>query len=66
MPDSEHPVPERDTEPLFWRAIPMRSPPWPQAFVVMTVALLVAVGIWVIYRVIRGWLALSAGKPLPV
>ena len=29
-------------------------------------ALLVAVGIWVTYRVIRGWLALSAGKPLPV
>ena len=28
-------------------------------------ALLVATGIWVAYRVIRGWLALNSGKALP-
>jgi uncharacterized membrane protein len=24
-----------------------------------------ATGIWVLYRIIRGWLALSSAKPLP-
>jgi uncharacterized membrane protein len=28
--------------------------------------LLVAVGIWVLYRIIRGWIALADGKPMPV
>jgi len=28
--------------------------------------LLVAVGIWVLYRIIRGWIALAEGKPMPV
>lgn len=28
--------------------------------------LAVAVGLWVLYRIARGWLALSAGNPLPV
>ena len=29
-------------------------------------AILVLTGLWVIYRIVRGWLALSERKPLPV
>ena len=28
--------------------------------------LVVATGLWVLYRIIRGWLALSSGAPMPV
>jgi uncharacterized membrane protein len=28
--------------------------------------LLVAAGIWVLYRIIRGWIALAEGKPMPL
>lgn len=28
--------------------------------------LLVAVGIWVLYRIIRGWIALAESKPMPL
>jgi uncharacterized membrane protein len=28
--------------------------------------LLVAVGIWVLYRIIRGWIALAEAKPMPL
>ena len=28
--------------------------------------LLVAVGIWVLYRIIRGWIALAEGRPMPL
>ena len=28
--------------------------------------LLVAIGIWVLYRIIRGWMALSSRKPMPL
>jgi uncharacterized membrane protein len=28
--------------------------------------LLVAVGLWVLYRIIRGWIALAEGKPMPL
>ena len=31
---------------------------------ILAVPLFVVVGIWVVYRVIRGWLALKDGKPL--
>ena len=30
----------------------------------LAVAVFVAAGLWVIYRIVRGWLALSEGKPL--
>jgi len=33
--------------------------------VVLAIPLFVVVGIWVAYRVVRGWLALSEGKPVP-
>lgn len=33
---------------------------------VIAIPLFVVVGIWVAYRVVRGWLALSEGKPVPV
>jgi len=32
---------------------------------IVGVPLLFVVGIWVIYRVIRGWLKLGAGEPMP-
>ena len=28
--------------------------------------LLMLLGIWVLYRIIRGWIALASGKPMPV
>ncbi|MEK6245609.1 MAG: hypothetical protein AABM33_14065 [Pseudomonadota bacterium] len=31
----------------------------------VAIPLFLAVGVWVIYRVIRGWLALKDGKPMP-
>ena len=32
--------------------------------VVVAVPLFLAVGVWVVYRVVRGWLALKEGKPV--
>jgi uncharacterized membrane protein len=29
-------------------------------------AIFVAVGIWVLYRIVRGWLALASNKPMPM
>jgi uncharacterized membrane protein len=34
--------------------------------VVIGVPLLLAVGVWVLYRIIRGWLALVDRKPMPM
>ena len=31
---------------------------------ILAVPLFVVVGVWVIYRVVRGWLALKDGKPI--
>ena len=33
---------------------------------VIGIPLLIIVGIWVLYRIVRGWLALSSGKPMPM
>ena len=33
---------------------------------VIGIPLLIAIGIWVIYRIARGWLALLSHKPMPV
>lgn len=32
----------------------------------VAIPLFLAVGLWVIYRVVRGWLALKDGKPMPI
>lgn len=32
----------------------------------VAIPMFLAVGVWVIYRVIRGWLALKDGKPVPI
>jgi uncharacterized membrane protein len=32
----------------------------------VAIPLFIVVGLWVIYRVIRGWLALKDGKPVPI
>ena len=45
MPASDPRLPDVDADPLFWRAIPLRPPPWPVALAVMTVALAVAMGL---------------------
>jgi len=45
MPASESARPGDDREPLFWRAIPLRQPPWPRALFVTATALLVAAGL---------------------
>jgi uncharacterized membrane protein len=34
--------------------------------VLLAIPIFLGVGLWVIYRVARGWLALKDGKPLPV
>lgn len=33
---------------------------------VIGIPLLIAVGIWVLYRIARGWLALASSKPMPM
>lgn len=33
---------------------------------VIAVPLAVGAGIWVLYRIVRGWLALGDGKPMPI
>jgi uncharacterized membrane protein len=33
---------------------------------VIGIPLLIVVGIWVLYRIARGWLALASGKPMPM
>ena len=33
---------------------------------VIGIPLLIIVGVWVLYRIVRGWLALSSGKPMPM
>lgn len=54
----------------FWFAVP-----WAVAGVVLWITVIliplailvwVATGIWVAYRVIRGWLALARGNPMPM
>jgi uncharacterized membrane protein len=35
------------------------------AFVVVGFAVLFAASIWMIYRIVKGWLTLNDGKPLP-
>lgn len=32
----------------------------------VAIVVLISAGVWVVYRVVRGWLALKEGKPLPV
>ena len=33
---------------------------------ILAIPLFIVVGLWVIYRVVRGWVALNDGKPLPM
>ena len=45
MPRSQGRRPDGDTDPLFWRVIPLTPPPWPQALAVTTLALAGAIGL---------------------
>ena len=36
------------------------------AFVLVGFVILFADGVWIIYRIVKGWLNLSDGKPMPV
>jgi len=53
----------------FWFALAWTVVSWLLIFTLVGIplawALILAVSIWIAYRVIRGWLALSAGKPMP-
>jgi len=35
-------------------------------FIPLAYAGMIGVGIWVLYRIIRGWLALLDGRPMPL
>ena len=45
MPAKDLRLPDVDAEPLFWQAIPLRPPPWPQALLVTTASLVIALGL---------------------
>ena len=53
----------------FWFALAWTVVSWLLIFTLVGIplawALILAVSIWIAYRVIRGWLALSDGKPMP-
>ncbi|NLD67213.1 MAG: DUF4870 domain-containing protein [Limnobacter sp.] len=48
----------------FWYTIAGLVVGWILMFVLIGFPILVAVGIWAIYRVVKGWLALYDGKPV--
>lgn len=54
----------------FWFALAWTLASWVLIFTVIGIPfawlLILAVSIWVAYRVIRGWLALKEGKPMPL
>ncbi len=48
----------------FWYALIGVVVSWVLMFVLIGFPLLIAIGIWVIYRVVKGWLALADNKPV--
>jgi uncharacterized membrane protein len=50
----------------FWFALLWGAIGVPLCFVVIGVPILIANGIWVIYRIVKGWLRLSENKPMYV
>ena len=48
----------------FWYGLAGAVVSWVLMFVLIGFPLLLAVGVWVIYRIVKGWLALADGKPV--
>jgi uncharacterized membrane protein len=48
----------------FWFALLWCVIGVPLSFVVIGIPILFAAGIWVIYRIVKGWLRLSENKPM--
>ena len=48
----------------FWYGLAGAIVSWLLMFVLIGFPLLLAVGVWVIYRIVKGWLALADGKPV--
>jgi uncharacterized membrane protein len=49
----------------FWFGLLWGAIGFVLAFVVVGFAVLFAASIWMIYRIVKGWLTLNDGKPLP-
>jgi len=48
----------------FWYGLAGAVVSWLLMFVLIGFPLLLAVLVWVIYRIVKGWLALNDGKPV--
>jgi len=48
----------------FWYGLAGAIVSWLLMFVLIGFPMLLAVGVWIIYRVVKGWLALNDGKPV--
>jgi len=48
----------------FWYALVGAFVSWLLMFILIGFPMLLAVGVWAIYRIVKGWLALNDGKPV--
>jgi len=48
----------------FWFGLAAAAVGWLLLFVKIGVLVLVGTGVWALYRIVRGWLALGAGRPM--
>ena len=48
----------------FWYTLAGVFIGWLLAFILIGFPILLAVGVWAIYRIVKGWLALHDGKPV--
>jgi uncharacterized membrane protein len=48
----------------FWYALIGAFVSWLLMFILIGFPMLLAVGVWAIYRIVKGWLALNDGKPV--
>jgi len=48
----------------FWYTLAGALVSWLLMFVLIGFPMLLAVGVWAIYRIVKGWLALHDGKPV--
>ncbi|MBX3592373.1 MAG: hypothetical protein KF755_15870, partial [Burkholderiaceae bacterium] len=48
----------------FWYGLAGAVASWLLMIVLIGFPLLLAVGVWVIYRIVKGWLALADGNPV--
>lgn len=48
----------------FWYTLVGAFVSWLLMFILIGFPMLLAVGVWAIYRIVKGWLALNDGKPV--